>query len=499
VAPPVQRAASVEVVGPPPGSMPETAAAAPPVLAEGDDPAHPVVARRTLGESRRLGLGAPLTGRPPSAAWETGRPDLPVARLARPTDAPGSTSAHPPIAPPVPAAAAASAPLPRLVVARRSTTAPVALVSQVSPQASGAADPGSAGAPVDASADGAGESAVGGTPSSTRPLVGDTPIGVSRLAREDAVMDVDAEGAAEGAAELGVTALRLAGASGALPAATSTAAMDPAAGPEPGATSGATSSSPLAGESLRAGDPAGSADLAAVQRSHSMPAGGERSRAAGALLTTRTTRALAPLVASRAMRAGLPAAMATLGYGPTAEPAPVVARLAIPWLGTAGGGSAVSPAAQRDERPFVSRSPLAAGRSPSPATISALPLARSAVGTVEPDAVETGRPGGVVGWAAGEGFTSAGEGFTSAALSHGPFVQRAVTIDEVTATPDADAAGPAGSGATAGSAGQPGATGAGGAGTDYEELAEHVYDKIRARLTTELLLDRERAGMLVDG
>ena len=53
--------------------------------------------------------------------------------------------------------------------------------------------------------------------------------------------------------------------------------------------------------------------------------------------------------------------------------------------------------------------------------------------------------------------------------------------------------------ASAGSAaGQPGATAAGGEGTDYEELAEQVYDKIRARLMTELLLDRERAGMLVD-
>ena len=47
-------------------------------------------------------------------------------------------------------------------------------------------------------------------------------------------------------------------------------------------------------------------------------------------------------------------------------------------------------------------------------------------------------------------------------------------------------------------AGPAGSTGAGGEDTDYEELAEQVYDKIRARLVTELLLDRERAGMLVD-
>jgi hypothetical protein len=128
------------------------------------------------------------------------------------------------------------------------------------------------------------------------------------------------------------------------------------------------------------------------------------------------------------------------------------------------------------------------------------------VGTAAPDAVETGRSSGAVSWTAGEGFTSAGEGFTSAGEGFasvvpppGPFVQRAVTIDEMTVTPGVETTGPAGSGATAGPAGQPGTTGADGAGTDYEELAEQVYGKIRARLTTELLLDRERAGMLVDG
>ena len=81
-------------------------------------------------------------------------------------------------------------------------------------------------------------------------------------------------------------------------------------------------------------------------------------------------------------------------------------------------------------------------------------------------------------------------------------MQRAVQIDEVTVTPAAPAAGGAESGApAAGQAGPTGASaaGAGGAGTDYEELAEHVYDRIRARLTTELLLDRERSGTLVDG
>ncbi len=76
-------------------------------------------------------------------------------------------------------------------------------------------------------------------------------------------------------------------------------------------------------------------------------------------------------------------------------------------------------------------------------------------------------------------------------------MQRAVTIDEMTVTPGGGASGAPG--AAAGTGDSPGASGAGAAGTDYEELAEQVYDKIRARLTTELLLDRERAGMLVDG
>ena len=468
--------APVQVAGAAAGSVPETVPVAPPVLAGGDEPAHTLVARRTLGESRRLGLGAPLTGRPPSDARATDRPDLPVAR---PTDAPGLTSTHPPIAPGVPAAGAASAPLSRLVVARRQTTAtapePATVVPQVSPQVSpqapAAADTSSAGTPVDApSAEKAAESTASSSASSTRPLVGDSPIGVSRLAREDAATGAatgaDADGAADAdaAAEHGVPVLRVAGASAALPAAWGPAAgVD--AGPEPGAMSAAAISG------VATGNAAGPAGIAAVQRSHAMPVGG------GAPV-------LAPLVAGRAIRASLPAAMATLGYGPSAEASPVVARLAIPTLGTGTGG--------RDERPVVARAALAGGRGPSPTAIPGLPLARSAVGPARPDAVETGRPDGAFSWAAGAGFATV-------APPPVPSVQRAVSIDEVTVTPGGDPAGPAESGATAGPAGQPGATGTGGAGTDYEELAEHVYDKIRARLTTELLLDRERAGMLVDG
>ena len=44
-----------------------------------------------------------------------------------------------------------------------------------------------------------------------------------------------------------------------------------------------------------------------------------------------------------------------------------------------------------------------------------------------------------------------------------------------------------------------GSAGAGGAGQDYEEIADRVYDRIRSRFATELLLDRERMGLLIDG
>ena len=43
------------------------------------------------------------------------------------------------------------------------------------------------------------------------------------------------------------------------------------------------------------------------------------------------------------------------------------------------------------------------------------------------------------------------------------------------------------------------AAGPGGAGQDYEEMADRVYDRIRSRFATELLLDRERMGLLIDG
>jgi hypothetical protein len=94
-------------------------------------------------------------------------------------------------------------------------------------------------------------------------------------------------------------------------------------------------------------------------------------------------------------------------------------------------------------------------------------------------------PSRVLGWNAGSGF--------AALPGSGPVaVQRAVAVDEVaTQVGTAPAAG-----AAEGGAGSPGT---GGAGQDDEEIADRVYDRIRARFATELLLDRERMGLLIDG
>ena len=97
-------------------------------------------------------------------------------------------------------------------------------------------------------------------------------------------------------------------------------------------------------------------------------------------------------------------------------------------------------------------------------------------------------PARVLGWSAGSGFAT-----LPAPGPDGPaVVQRAVAIDEAaTQVEVAPAAGAAGAGS--------GAAGAEGAGQDYEEIADRVYDRIRSRLATELLLDRERMGLLIDG
>jgi hypothetical protein len=175
--------------------------------------------------------------------------------------------------------------------------------------------------------------------------------------------------------------------------------------------------------------------------------------------------------------------------------------------GHPGAPSAPAVAVAGDGRPVVARAAVGSGRGPAVSARSTLPLVHAAAGTASggwPDGGPAGRSADAVSW-------TPAAGFTTVAQAPGPFVQRAVEINEVSVTADAAAAGAAESGdAGAGAgesgtsaAGQAAATGAsaagpGGAGTDYEEIAEHVYDRIRARLTSELLLDRERSGTLVD-
>jgi hypothetical protein len=87
----------------------------------------------------------------------------------------------------------------------------------------------------------------------------------------------------------------------------------------------------------------------------------------------------------------------------------------------------------------------------------------------------------VLGWTAGGGFAVMPGG--------GHAVQRAVSVDEISSEVSPAASAEGGPGSSGGAAG----------GGDYEEIADRVYDRIRSRFATELLLDRERMGLLIDG
>lgn len=490
-----------------------------------DGPAQPVVARRTLGESRRLGLGAPLVGPPPSAARESGRPDLPVARRARSSDADSPAKPTVPAPPVMPPAAAAPEPLPRLVVARRSATSATTIATAPAsvpwggvpeapeaPDSSAASDGAPEGAPA-ADADAADGSTPGDAAGPTRPLVGKSPIGVAGLARGDQGAGDDPDTAAAP----GVGALHPTRASAPWPG------VDMRAG-APG--TGATSAPSIGGPAGTGGSEASSG--AAIQRITGVaPASGGSPASVRSAATTSAVPTMAPLVASRAMRPGPTASMTASRIGPAVradwEPSAVVAQLsraaftargpeATPGPRTAFAGHPGAPsvpgvAVRWDERPVVARAAAGSGRGPTVSAVSTLPLVHAAAGTASGGWLDEG----IAGRSADAGSWTPAAGFTTVAGAPGRFVQRAVKIDEVSVTADA-AAGAAESGAAGSGAGESGAAAAGqvattrasaaapgGAGTDYEEIAEHVYDRIRARLTTELLLDRERAGTLVDG
>jgi hypothetical protein len=87
-------------------------------------------------------------------------------------------------------------------------------------------------------------------------------------------------------------------------------------------------------------------------------------------------------------------------------------------------------------------------------------------------------------------------------------VQRAVVIDEVTAEAAPPGSGGSGGQGASGGSGAGGGAAGGGAGSgsatagpsdaDLDLLARRLYGRIRDRLARELLLDRERSGMLAD-
>jgi hypothetical protein len=459
-----------------------------------------LIGRRSLGESRRLGLGAPLAGPPPSVVRANGTADMPVARRAFPSATPTSVPQPAMPAPPVVAAAGAAATLPRLVVARRAVILPgsgsvsgsndpgrPADLPQATPAAI-AAPPSADDVPGDTvettgPASPEGELAADGA-GSRRPLVGELPISVSRRTPGDAPADADADAGDAGA--FGAMPLALAGPQG--------VPMDVSVG-----DSGTD----------RDGGPA---VVAPVQRSRAVDTAAGPSQPAGAQPAGRDTPATVPMVPGRPMRPNVPRPVSTLAHAPLADPAPVPGRFGMPVPAIPGGGQGRVPGAarevdrpapllapatalQREERATAARAAPLAGRGSASATATALPLMRSSISATAPAgfpaAFAAAGSDDAVGW-------SPATGFTSVAPQPGPFVQRAVQIDELTVTPAGQGAGGAGAASTGSAAGPAGATGAGGEGTDYEELAEQVYEKIRARLVTELLLDRERAGMLVD-
>ena len=103
----------------------------------------------------------------------------------------------------------------------------------------------------------------------------------------------------------------------------------------------------------------------------------------------------------------------------------------------------------------------------------------------------------------------------SAGPGAGFMLQRAVQVEEISseAAPQAGAqpaagsggagTGDAGTGSIPGSGGAGpgapgGATGPGASEADLDLLARRLYGRLRERLVRELMLDRERAGMLAD-
>jgi hypothetical protein len=335
--------------------------------------------------------------------------------------------------------------------------------------------------------------------SGERPLVGDA----GRHAPTPSSDGADAEPAGSEPGE-GLPLAVGTGIDGAAVAHEGAPAGDPAAGEraDPASADAPTASAALATGPLSA-DYGGAAPPPQPASADAPPAPAARSVP---LVVARSLRGAAPLRPG----AGAPAAPPSATPGRTAAPAgaafvpgsaaagalPAAQAPEAPSPGSAASGWAVaqrSPVEEGGPRPGLDapagRTPLpvaraaapgppgpAAGRAWEPVTVSRL---ADGGGSVPPP------PARVLGW-------SAGSGFAAQSASEPAVVQRAAVIDEVATQVDASP----GAGATGGGTG---GAGAGGAGQDYEEIADRVYDRIRSRFATELLLDRERMGLLIDG
>ena len=136
-------------------------------------------------------------------------------------------------------------------------------------------------------------------------------------------------------------------------------------------------------------------------------------------------------------------------------------------------GGRETPAGRRLESPAqsVQRATMALSRHElplAPIAVGATPAAQRVAAVWDTEAEAAPRPG--------------------AAIVPSDMVQRTPASD----APAADVSPAAAAGATAT------ATPAGDSEKDMDELAGKLYDRIRGRLRTELLVDRERAGLLTD-
>jgi hypothetical protein len=198
--------------------------------------------------------------------------------------------------------------------------------------------------------------------------------------------------------------------------------------------------------------------------------------------TGRSAGEAAPVIARPLASAQREADGAT-GAGGSRGSAPLGAgaRLAVQLAGTAIGGVRTSSADQPGGPGWSGVAASAdGGASPGARSDLVLPVVARLAADAAPSAAT---PGPALGWTADRGFGPLPAGA-------GPVVQRVVEVGEVAAQVEPGSqSGGTGTGAGAGS----------GSGPDYEEIAEHVYDRIRSRIALELLLDRERMGLLIDG